>query len=175
MALDRWQIRREYLDGRAPSVMTPDDIFAGVDLQQGPVVVYDDDHYYIGGVIAEKLRGEGLDVTLVTPANEVSTWTTHTEEQHRIQQRILLNLGITIVETGTSLAEILPGAPSLRSGVFTGTSRASSLASTVVMATSRDSPGRSLLRFSARTRSRSRESVTVLRRGPSRHRRVLWP
>jgi dimethylamine/trimethylamine dehydrogenase len=41
---------------------------------------------------------------LVTPANEVSTWTTHTEEQHRIQQRIL-SLGIH-VETGTSLAEI---------------------------------------------------------------------
>jgi len=85
------------------TVMTPDDVFEGVE-PEGPVVVYDDDHYYLGGVIAEKLRNDGLEVTLVTPANEVSTWTTHTEEQHRIQQRIL-SLGIC-VETGTSLAEI---------------------------------------------------------------------
>ena len=80
------------------SVLTPDDIMDGV-IPSGPVVVFDDDHYYIGGVIAEKLRHAGLDVTLVTPANEVSTWTTHTEEQHRIQARIL-GLGIA-VETGT--------------------------------------------------------------------------
>jgi len=112
--------------------MTPDDIFAGRS-PKGPVVVYDDDHYYIGGVIAEKLRGEGLDVTLVTPANEVSTWTTHTEEQHRIQER-LLNLGITIV-TGTSLADIQPGVV-VAECVFTGRTREVQ-AATVVVATSR--------------------------------------
>jgi dimethylamine/trimethylamine dehydrogenase len=112
--------------------MTPDDIFAGRS-PKGPVVVYDDDHYYIGGVIAEKLRGEGLDVTLVTPANEVSTWTTHTEEQHRIQER-LLNLGVTIV-TGTSLAEIQPGAV-VAECVFTGRTHEVQ-AATVVVATSR--------------------------------------
>ena len=117
---------------QGPSVMTPDDIFAGRS-PKGPVVVYDDDHYYIGGVIAEKLRGEGLDVTLVTPANEVSTWTTHTEEQHRIQER-LLNLGITIV-TGTSLADIQPGVV-VTECVFTGRTREVQ-AATVVVATSR--------------------------------------
>ena len=36
----------------------------------GPVVVFDDDHYYLGGVVAEALRGAGLEVTLATPANE---------------------------------------------------------------------------------------------------------
>jgi len=51
-------------------VLTPDDIMAGATPSGGPVIVYDDDHYYMGGVIAEKLRKEGLDVTLVTPANE---------------------------------------------------------------------------------------------------------
>ena len=25
-----------------------------------PVVVFDDDHYYLGGVLAERLRAEGL-------------------------------------------------------------------------------------------------------------------
>jgi dimethylamine/trimethylamine dehydrogenase len=91
---------------QTPSVMTPDDILSGV-VPDGPVVVYDDDHYYIGGVIAEKLRGDGLEVTLVTPANEVSTWTHRTAEQGIIQERIL-NLGIHL-KTGTSLSEIRSG------------------------------------------------------------------
>jgi dimethylamine/trimethylamine dehydrogenase len=43
---------------QTPSVMTPDDVLGGK-VPDGPVVVYDDDHYYIGGVIAEKLRGHG--------------------------------------------------------------------------------------------------------------------
>ena len=88
---------------RRPSVLTPDDIMDGV-VPNGPVVVFDDDHYYMGGVVAERLRMEGLEVTLVTPANEVSTWTNRTEEQHRIQSRVL-NLGIHVV-TGTSLASV---------------------------------------------------------------------
>jgi dimethylamine/trimethylamine dehydrogenase len=115
-----------------PSVVTPDDIMAGA-TPAGPVVVYDDDHYYMGGVIAEKLRGDGLEVTLVTPANEVSTWTNHTEEQHRIQARIL-GLGITL-ETGTALAAIGAQAATLES-VHTGETREVE-AATIVMITSR--------------------------------------
>jgi dimethylamine/trimethylamine dehydrogenase len=114
------------------SVITPDDILAGV-MPSGPVVVYDDDHYYIGGVIAEKLRRAGLDVTLVTPANEVSTWTTHTEEQHRIQERIL-GLGI-VLETGTSLAGVAEDSALLES-IYTGETRGIEAAN-VVMTTSR--------------------------------------
>ena len=36
---------------------------------QGPVLVFDDDHYFMGGVIAERLRALGRDVTLVTDAH----------------------------------------------------------------------------------------------------------
>jgi dimethylamine/trimethylamine dehydrogenase len=97
------------------------------------VVLYDDDYYYIGGVIAEKLRGDGLEVTLVTPANEVSAWTVHTDEQHRIQERIL-NLGIH-VKTGRSLAEIQSGGV-LAECVYTGR-RAEIEASAIVLVTSR--------------------------------------
>lgn len=43
-------------------VLTPEDVFAG------PVVIFDDDNFYLGGVIAEKLRREGHAVTLVTTA-----------------------------------------------------------------------------------------------------------
>ena len=47
-------------------VYTPDDIMNGKKLE-GPIVIFDDDHYYIGGVIAEKMRAEGHEVTIVTP------------------------------------------------------------------------------------------------------------
>ena len=76
-------------------VLTPDDIIAGAE-PLGPVLVFDDDHYYMGGVIAEQLRMRGLAVTLVTPAVEASSWTHNTLEQGRIQKR-LLEAGIEIV------------------------------------------------------------------------------
>jgi hypothetical protein len=41
------------IDAQMP-VFTPDDIMAG-HMPSGHVVVYDDDHYYMGGVMAEKL------------------------------------------------------------------------------------------------------------------------
>jgi dimethylamine/trimethylamine dehydrogenase len=67
-------------------------------------VIFDDDHYYMGGVIAEQLRGSGLDVTLVTPDGVVSSWTSSTDEQYRIQAR-LLELGVRI-ETSTVLESV---------------------------------------------------------------------
>ncbi|MEE2980238.1 MAG: FAD-dependent oxidoreductase [Pseudomonadota bacterium] len=78
------------------NVFTPDDVFAGASLA-GPVVVYDDDHYYMGGVIAEKLSLDGLDVTLVTPASDVSEWTHATLEQSWIENR-LDEIGVEIIE-----------------------------------------------------------------------------
>jgi dimethylamine/trimethylamine dehydrogenase len=70
------------------SVMTPDDILAGVKAK-GRVLIYDDDHYYMGGAIAEQCRNEGLEVTLVTPDSKVSSWTENTLEQDKIQSRLL--------------------------------------------------------------------------------------
>ena len=96
-------------------VITPDDIMSGFE-PTGPVIVFDDDHYYMGGVIAEALRRSGVAVTLVTPANETSTWSTHTEEQHRIQKR-LLGLDVTLL-TGTSISRVRDGSVQLES-VFT--------------------------------------------------------
>jgi len=76
-------------------VLTPESIYSSDEVTD-PVVVFDDDNYYMGGLIAEKLRLAGRDVTLVTPAPEVSTWTRHTHEQYRIQKHIL-ELGIRVV------------------------------------------------------------------------------
>jgi hypothetical protein len=46
-------------------------------------------------VLAEKLRLDGLGVTLVTPADRVSAWTVNTLEQHAVQKRVL-GLGIEV-------------------------------------------------------------------------------
>lgn len=62
----------------------------------GPVVIFDDDHYYMGGVLAERLRKAGCEVTLVMPAPLVSAWTEGTTEQALIQRR-LSELGVQIM------------------------------------------------------------------------------
>ncbi|MEM9518881.1 MAG: FAD-dependent oxidoreductase [Actinomycetota bacterium] len=115
-----------------PSVYAVDDILAGT-MPDGPVVVYDDDHYYLGGVIAERLRAAGLGVTLVTPANEISTWASRTDEQWSIQSRVM-GLGVDII-TGHSIGAIEPGGVELEC-VYTEQPRELEAAS-VVMVTAR--------------------------------------
>ncbi len=78
-----------------PHVLAPEAVMAGDGLT-GPVVVYDDDHFYLGGVLAEKLRAEGREVAIVTPATQVSIWTLNTLEQRHIQRR-LVGLGVEIL------------------------------------------------------------------------------
>ena len=75
--------------------LRPEDVIAGMPAR-GPVILFDDDHYYMGGVMSEKLRADGLEVVLVTPAADVSHWTHNTMEQHRIQAR-LLEMGVTVI------------------------------------------------------------------------------
>ncbi|MFG1394742.1 oxidoreductase [Xanthobacter agilis] len=77
-------------------VLTPDDLMAGRRPAAGPVIVFDDDHYYMGGVLAELLAREGREVALVTPNGEASTWMKLTMEQHFVQAR-LLEVGVSIV------------------------------------------------------------------------------
>jgi len=83
------------------SVLTPDDLLAGDHpLQQSGtapqrILVFDDDHYYLGGVLAELLAGLGHEVRLVTPAPLVSSWTSHTLEIGDIQRRVY-QAGITV-------------------------------------------------------------------------------
>jgi dimethylamine/trimethylamine dehydrogenase len=88
------------------NVFTPEDIVAGA-IVSGPVVLFDDDNFYMGGVMAEKLRRDGHAVTLVTTAPCVSSWTEYTMEQHRIQSR-LIELGVDIV-TSHNLAAVGDG------------------------------------------------------------------
>ncbi len=79
-----------------PLAFSPDDIMDGKRPPKGPVVVFDDDHYYMGGVMAEWLAGEGYAVTLATPGLCVSSWTEYTLEQGHIEKR-LVDLGVEIL------------------------------------------------------------------------------
>ncbi|MCV2892974.1 FAD-dependent oxidoreductase [Lentibacter sp. XHP0401] len=78
-------------------VLTPDDVMRGglVD-RKGPVVVFDDDRFYMASVLAEVAAAQGNEVTFVTPSAVVAPWADHTLEQGRIQKR-LLELGVNIV------------------------------------------------------------------------------
>jgi len=76
-------------------IYTPDDVFAGKALG-GDVLVYDDDHYYMGATVAERLRRDGHTVTLVTPESLVGSWSVFTDEQRRTQSK-LIELGVDIV------------------------------------------------------------------------------
>tara|TARA_R110002126_G_scaffold291767_1_gene457345 strand:+ start:165126 stop:167150 length:2025 start_codon:yes stop_codon:yes gene_type:complete len=73
----------EPIAGFQDRVMTPDDVMAGKPLT-GPVVIYDDDHYYMGHVLALKMVREGHAVTLVSPLSDIATWTNYTLEQPRV-------------------------------------------------------------------------------------------
>jgi len=77
------------------AVFTPDDILSGVE-PEGPVVIYDFDHYYMGSCLAEMLRQRGSEVTIVTPANAVSAWTIMNNELTEIRMR-MIELGIGTV------------------------------------------------------------------------------
>jgi len=85
------------LDG----VCTPDDLLddlvAGTwSLTGERVIVYDDDHYVMGGLLAELLARHGHQVVLVTPAPLASYWTQYTLEQELIEAR-LRALGVRVV------------------------------------------------------------------------------
>jgi len=76
------------LDPAMP-LFTPDDLMAGRLPEGGHVVIYDDDHYYMGSVLAELLLAKGCRVTILTPAVRVAEWTINTLEQGRIQRRLM--------------------------------------------------------------------------------------
>ena len=79
----------------ARPLLTPDDIMDGT-LPQGQTVIFDDDHYYMGSVLAERLRLEGREVILVTTGEKASAWSQNTGERSRVQSR-LLELNVEII------------------------------------------------------------------------------
>lgn len=120
------------MDAAMP-IYTPDDLMAGL-APSGRVVLWDDDHYYMGGVLAELLVDKGCQVTLITTAQRVSDWTYNTLEHHTIHKRlaemgvqIVLNRGVTRIEAGQVVSDC----------VFTGAEQVFE-ADALVMVASRD-------------------------------------
>jgi dimethylamine/trimethylamine dehydrogenase len=77
------------------AILTPDDVFAGVEIRN-EVLIYDDEHYMMAGALAEKFLLTGCRVKYLTPATTISSWTAMTDEQEFIQTR-LLSLGVEVV------------------------------------------------------------------------------
>lgn len=88
-------LRRHPVIDPDASVLTPDDILDGIFPPAGPVLVYDDDHFYLAGVLAERILADGREVILATPESVVSSYAANTLEQHRIQSR-LMDMGADI-------------------------------------------------------------------------------
>lgn len=88
-------------------VLTPDDLMdrgsAAIEAGSGPVTVFDDERYYMGGLMAELAARAGHPVTLVTPDVMVGSFAQATLEQGRIQKR-LMDLGVEII-TGHALQD----------------------------------------------------------------------
>ncbi|MDX8490276.1 NAD(P)-binding protein [Mesorhizobium sp. VK22B] len=120
------------IDAAMP-VYTPDDLMDGK-IPGGNVVLFDDDHYYMGGVLAELLARKSAKVTLVTPSAYVSDWTRNTLEQGAIHRR-LAELGVEIVLNRT-VTTIASGSV-VTACVYTG-ARQELAADAVVLVTSRN-------------------------------------
>ncbi|HRX35571.1 MAG TPA: FAD-dependent oxidoreductase [Aestuariivirga sp.] len=73
---------------RAMPIFTPDGLMDGK-RPTGHVVIYDDDHYYMGSVLADLLVANGNRVTFLTPATKAAEWSFNTLEQGFIQSRLL--------------------------------------------------------------------------------------
>jgi dimethylamine/trimethylamine dehydrogenase len=130
--IGRWHLRPVPSLGSMP-VLTPDDVMSGTRPPGKRVVVFDDDHYYMGGVLSELLTSEGYEVQLVTPAAQVSSWTNNTLEIMRVQERVL-NAGVQ-VQTARTLTSMVDGEVTVACA-YTG--RESTLpADAVVMVTAR--------------------------------------
>lgn len=128
----RWHTQPIPVDSGA-DVLTPDDLMAGRRPSGSRVLVYDDDHYYMGGVVAELLRSERFEVEIVTPAAQVSAWTVNTMEVGKVQRRLLL-AGVTL-RTSAALTAVGAGKVTV-ANTYTG-QLTEAAADSVVMVTAR--------------------------------------
>ena len=88
------------------AVIGLDELFADR-LPDGSVVVYDDDHYYLGSAVALLLAARGARVTLVTPESRIGRWTLYTNE-HALTMQALMDADIDLV-TERRLVGFVPG------------------------------------------------------------------
>jgi dimethylamine/trimethylamine dehydrogenase len=114
-------------------VLTPDDLMDGR-VPAGEVLLYDDDNYYLGPVLAVVLARQGARVCYVTSAARAGEWSKYTGEQDRTQRQ-MLEAGIEI-RCNETLAAFDGRAATLHC-IYTG-SAAAHAASALVLVTSRE-------------------------------------
>ena len=86
-------------------------------MPDGKVLIYDDDHYYLGTALALKLCASGVNVTMATPETMLAGWSEHTND-HWLTMKALLEAGVEIV-TARSLSRFEAGEVELEC-VFSG-------------------------------------------------------
>ncbi|MCB1312898.1 MAG: FAD-dependent oxidoreductase [Sedimentitalea sp.] len=98
-------------------ILNAETVLDGVAVQAGRITIYDDDHHYIGPVLALELRRRGHQVVLVTPQGRACAWGVYTTEQEATI-RALLEAGIEI-RTNRRMTAVAAGQAQLAC-VFTG-------------------------------------------------------
>ena len=73
---------------KTDTIFTPEDILNGCVLKS-PVIIFDFDYYYMGGLLAEHIRDLGHEVTIITPFEKISPWSFNSNEIVEIQSRLM--------------------------------------------------------------------------------------
>lgn len=121
------EIPVEPLEG--PAVYTPDDVASGT-MPEGPVLLFDFDNYYLGGILAEHLAGQGLEVHYATPAGHASAWSIMTNELPFVHQA-LAERGVSV--TTLALLKGFDGGEAQLEHIFTGQPTAVAVNSVVIV------------------------------------------
>jgi dimethylamine/trimethylamine dehydrogenase len=82
-------------DADQATLLSAEAVLSGDEMPQGHIVIYDDDHYYLGPVIALALAQQGNTVTLVTPQGRACSFGGYTQEQAQTIVA-LIDAGVTI-------------------------------------------------------------------------------
>lgn len=85
-----------FVEADAAMIVSANDVLRGAPVEAPHIAIYDDDHYYMGSVLALALRRAGHDVTLVTPEGRACAWGGYTQEQFA-SNAALIAAGIRIV------------------------------------------------------------------------------
>jgi len=140
--------------GGGAKVLSADAILSGEETPAGHVVLFDDDHYYLGPVLALALTARGNTVTLVTPAGRVGAWGRYTNEEYE-SAAALIDAGVEIV-TNQSI-EHVEGGSVTTSCIFSG--RESVIAADWVLPLTRREPDDNLFQSLRGTYDEDREGA----------------
>ena len=106
-----------FMDADHAMLLSAETVLNADQTPKGHIVIYDDDHYYLGPVIALELIKRGNSVTLVTPQGRACAFGAMTQEQTQTIAS-LLDAGVVICANQT--VEAVRNATATLSCVFTG-------------------------------------------------------